>query len=264
MTEYTTDDLLNDSFNPEPAEEAPSAEPQEAVTGEVETEQAAAETAAAEPAEAADDVTPASESKEPEPEESWTKKAVLDERRKRQELQAQLDALQQQQTQPQQPEKPDWYDDPDKAAQAQAQTFEQRLTQQKFELTQDMMKSAHPDYDEMESRFVDLARENPQLIVQMQQSANPARFAYDTAKKAEQLDQLNNVDEYKAKLEAQLRTELEGKLRAELQAEQEKQQKKDAAILPSLTGVNSKGGLSSSDWSGPTSLDQILKGSPSH
>lgn len=268
MTEYTTDQLLDEGFTPEVEESEEStteaATQEEQSTGEGETTEAAEKDAATEEVKPAEASTPEAEGKESEPEENWTKAAVLDERRKRQELQARLDQLEAQQRQ-EPAEKPDWYDDPEKAANHQATTFQAQLEQQKFELTQDMMRSVHPDYDEMETRFVDLARENPHLVAEMQKSANPARFAYETAKKAAELDQLKNVDEYKAKVEAEARAEIEAKVRKELEEKYQRQAAKDEALsVPSLAGTPSKGGLSSSDYAGPTPLDDILKGSPSH
>ena len=46
-------------------------------------------------------------------------------------------------------------------------------------LSRDMMMAQHADYAEKEAAFLRLAEANPQLVNEMLQSDNPARFAYD-------------------------------------------------------------------------------------
>lgn len=103
-----------------------------------------------------------------------------------------------------------------------------------------------------------MAQENPTLKAEFHKAANPARFAYDTAKKAAEYDAMKDVDGYKAKLEAEVRKEVEEKVRKEFEDKAKKQAEKEAAIEPSLASAGN-GGLNSSDWSGPTPLDDILK-----
>lgn len=208
---------------------------------------------------------PKEPNKDPDEEgpESWTKAAVLDERRKRQALEAEVEKLRQGNQPATEAEKPDWYGDPEKAAQAMEQQVGQTLSQQvwqtKVGLSQDLMRSQHEDYDELESEFMDLVKEQPGLIQEMQQATNPARFAYETAQKARKYAAMQDVDGYEAKM----RQEIEAKVRKELEAEQQqkadKQQQKRAAIDPSLASSTSQG-LKSDDFAGPTPLEDILNG----
>ena len=252
MSETSLEDMLSDKeldpVEPEPKTTGDDPEPEPKDPADPEPKDPA------DPAEPKDPDDPsASETTEDEP---WTKKAVLDERRKRQELEQRLKDLESKK----EPEPaPDWWADPEKAAQHQSQQIEARLYQQKVELSQDFMRSQHEDYDDMEARFMEMAQENPALRTELQKSANPARFAYETARKAAEYDAMKDVDSYKAKLEADVRKDVEAKLRKEIEAEQEKKAKKEAAIDPSLASTSSKGGLTSDDYAGPTPLDEILK-----
>ena len=207
------EDLLSDKELPESTEEAEQTD----TTGEeASTEEAKADTE--QETEEKDDSTPESKAEQKtedeEGPESWTKAAVLDERRKRQALEAELEKVRQgQQQQPaNEAEKADWYADPEKAAQAMqqqvGQTVSQQVWQTKVGLSQDMMRAQHEDYDELESEFMDLVKDQPGLIQEMQQAANPARFAYDTAKKAREYTAMKDVDSYKAKLRQEVEAEL--------------------------------------------------------
>lgn len=255
MSETSLEDMLSDKDLPEATETEEVEETKEQEAGEETTETETDKETETEEAEK-DDSTPESKASETTEEEPWTKKAVLDERRKRQELEQRLKDLESKK----EPEPaPDWWADPEKAAQHQSQQIEARLYQQKVEIGQDLMRSQHDDYDDMEARFMEMAQENPALRTELQKSANPARFAYETAKKAAEYDAIKDVDSYRAKLEAEVRKDVEAKLRKELEAEQEKKAKKEAAIDPSLASTSSKGGLKSDDYAGPTPLDEILK-----
>ena len=257
MSETSLEDMLSDKDLPEATETEEAEETKEQGTGETEE---AAETETDKETETEktekDDSTPESKASETTEDEPWTKKAVLDERRKRQELEQRLRDIE---AKKEQEQAPDWWADPEKAAQHQSQQIEARLYQQKVELSQDFMRSQHEDYDDMEARFMEMAQENPALRTELQKSANPARFAYETAKKAAEYEAMKDVDAYKARLEADVRKDVEAKVRKEIEAEQKKKADKEAAIDPSLASTSSKGGLKSDDYAGPTPLDEILK-----
>lgn len=252
------EDLLSDKELPESTEEAEQTD----TTGEeASTEEAQADTE--QETEEKDDSTPESKAEQKtedeEGPESWTKAAVLDERRKRQALEAELQQLKQGQQPAPEEQKADWYGDPEKAAQTMQQQLSQQAFNTKLELSQDMMRGQFEDYDDLETEFVDLAKQDPRLIQEMQQAPNPARFAYETAKKAREYEAMKDVDSYKAKLRQQVEAELRKELEAEQQQKAEKQQRKRDAIDPSLASSTSNG-LKSDDYAGPTPLDNILNG----
>lgn len=189
-----------------------------------------------------------------EPKEEWTKAAVIDERRKRQALERELAELRKQQEA--QPKRPDLFEDPEGALRHEREQLSQQIHATRLELTQELMRDAHPDYDELESEFIELARENPFLIQQLQQAKNPARFAYETAKKARDAAALKDVDKLKADLEAKLRAELEEKIRKDLEESLKRDGKKREALTPSLAAAQSKGAMNEPI---DESLDSILK-----
>ena len=253
------EDLLSDKEMPESTEETEGTEQTDTTGEETSTEEATADTE--QETEERDDSTPESKAEQKtedeEGPESWTKAAVLDERRKRQALEAELEKLRQGEQKPADEDKADWYADPEKAAQAMQQQLSQQAFNTKLELSQDMMRGQFEDYDDLETEFVDLAKQDPRLIQEMQQAPNPARFAYETAKKAREYTAMKDVDSYKAKLKQELEAELRKELEAEQQQKAEKQQRKRDAIDPSLASSASNG-LKSDDYAGPTPLDDIL------
>lgn len=277
MTDYSTEDLLSDKDLPEvdAEEKAEESTDEQATVEESEAEESTdkSEEAKEEESEKKDDSTTESEASETAEEEpkDWTFKAVKDERSKRQAAEARNKELEdklqqfiggQQQQQPeqkQQPSKADWFGDPETAAQQQMQQMQQMLFEQRAQMGQELMRSQHDDFDEMETKFFQMLDENPRLGDGLHSAANPARYAYETAKKAMEAEALKDVDSYKAKLEADVRKDVEAKLRAEYEAKYQKQQEKEGAVLPSLSDAPSKGGLKSDDWSGPTPLEDILK-----
>lgn len=247
---------LNDLLN---GESLPEIDPEEQeTTGETTTPEPETESKPEQ-----EDSTPESEEKPKEAEAddskpeskdedgNWTKAAVLDERRKRQELERQLEQLQ---TEKKPEEKKDWFDDPEGAASQIKQEFQSQIANTRIELSQEFMRTLHEDYDELEAEFVDLAKGNPAMLAEFQQSNNPAKFAYETARRHREYAELKDVDKTRAKMREEIRAELE----QEFQQKAEAQQKKRDAIQPSLSSQG-KGGLSADDYSGPTPLEDILK-----
>lgn len=176
-----TDATLNDVFEDNQAEEteakevaAPADEPEakETEAEEVEVEQAEPTTA-----------------KDAEPRE-WTKKAVLDERRKRQALEAEVAKLKQ--------AKPE---SKEEEGESDVGTI---ILRERINNSRELMIETKADYEEMETVFLDMAKENPSLVSEMNRSHNPAKFAYTKAK--EHSDYLEfkatkDSDEYKEFLE---------------------------------------------------------------
>jgi len=163
------------------------------------------------------------------------KAKAIDETRKRQELEQQVAALQQQQAQPR--EKPDFWENPEEVISQVTQQFDSRLQQTTTAMSVEVMRSLHNDYDEMETLFIDQANENPALVMQMNQSGNPAKFAYDYAKGQRQVAEMQDPN-YREKLKAELKAELE----AEKASEIEKEIAKRSELPGSLANDRSVGG----------------------
>lgn len=197
-----------------------SEEPKEEVTAEeVEADPAEpTEEAPAEPEPEAEPDTGEEEAAPPVAEEEKQTQAIpvtalLDEREKRQlaERRAEETARQLQQLQAQLQQRaepaPDWLEDPQAAAQYQAQTIEQRmqaqtLAQSRFfaerEFGKELVDEAYAYFDQ-----------NPHLSHQLLQSPSPFHAAVETYKRQKFLSEVGeNPDAYRESLKEQLRQEI--------------------------------------------------------
>ena len=131
--------------------------------------------------------------------------AVQDERRKRQEAEARLKQYEQQLVQRHdQTPPPDWYAEPDRAAQVMQQQVQYQITQTKVAMSQDWAREHYPDYDALEMVFTEAADKQPHLWQQLYQHPNPAKFAYQQAKKINALNEIGeDPDAYKQRIIAE-------------------------------------------------------------
>lgn len=158
--------------------------------------------------------------KKPEDEDAegpWTKRAVLDERRKRQELEREIAELRSRQNPgsaaPEPKARPDVFEDQDGAFGYLQQQFEHRRIADRIEVSQELMRDKHGEaYDEAEAEFIDLTKKDPSLIEKMQRATLPAKFVFETIQQHRQLQELKDPEAYKAKLRAEIRAELEAEL----------------------------------------------------
>lgn len=166
--------------------------------------------------------------------------ALMDEREKRQKLQAENEQLRAQIKPQEAAQPPDLFDDPA----AYAAHVEQLISNKGFEnavvVSQAMMRMQHEDYDAMEAKFADMVKENPSLAVQLRNAELPAVFAYETAKKAEKLAAMENIEEWEAKKTAELEAKIRAELTAELEAKASAAAKGDN-LSPSLTKQRADG-----------------------
>lgn len=134
------------------------------------------------------------------------KKAMREEREKRQAAEARLRALEKPQAQVD-----PWADLPGALQNQQAQ-FDERLFVERCNLTEEIARDKHKDYDEVRDSFLEAAQENPSLMAQMRAERNPAAFAYREGKRIKALKEVNgDFGAYEAKLEAKIRAEYEAK-----------------------------------------------------
>lgn len=175
-----------------------------------------------------------------ETEETWTKAAYLDEKRKRQEneqqlaqLRAELEALKN----PPEMEELD-YSKPEQVASAIQGRAELIATQKVVNLSRAMVKKQHDDYDAMETVFANAAKQDPSLVNQMIANENPAEFAYKTGKKLSLMQEMgDDPDAYIAKKVAE-------QLAASKPKEPEKpkpKKKPSLAKTPSVSGSSTSG-----------------------
>lgn len=248
MAEYTLDDALaGKDFEDDPEVEGQTEQP----TAEPEAEETPEQEAKAE----TDTEAKAPTAGDEDDNKEWTKAMALDERRKRQELERKLREYEEKAKAADEP-KVDIFENPDAALNGVLSKARQEVFNAKVEMSQEMMRSFHEDYDELEAEFIDMAAANPAVLAEFQKATNPARFAYETAKKAREAAQLKDVDSYKEKLRAEVEAEIRQKIEAEMLGKAEKQAKRDKALSPSLATARASG--SDDDFVEPT-LDDILK-----
>lgn len=180
------------------------------------------------------------------------------ERQKRQEAEFRVQMLERQLQQHQQPrqqqETPDFWSDPDAALQRFTHTMQQTMQQQRLDMSETYARQAHKDFDEQLATFADMAARDPSLTRQMMASANPAEFAYQTAKRNQIMQEIGDPESYEQRVRAKVLAELE----AAQKAETEKLIKEQ--IPGSFSDTRGTGGGKSTAWTGPPSLDQILNG----
>ena len=179
---------------------------------------------------------------------------IVEERRKRQEAEKRIEQYEQylrSQQQGQQPNKPDFWEAPEEYLSQYARSLQGQFQQNLTNLSVDMMRSTHDDYDEMEAKFTEMAEQNPALIQQLRQSGNPARFAYETAKSEVQRQQLSDPN-YLEKMKAEWIAEYEASKKAQVEQEVQKR------TLPGSLSTERAAGGSSNRNTGHESLNEIL------
>jgi hypothetical protein len=135
-------------------------------------------------------------------------KALQAERTKRQAAEAKV---KQQETKPE--VVPDPVTDPDGYNKYVMGKSDANSLKTKIELTQEIMRDSHEDYDEAEKTFISLIADeygsitDQKLVDQFNASPNPAKFAYNHVK-AHQKNLERNSDDYESKIRAEERTKL--------------------------------------------------------
>ena len=165
-----------------------------------------------------DSAAPPADAKPEDAPEQWTKQAVLDERRKRQELEKKLKDFEARFAAPPQPAKqpepeaqPDWWGSPEQAAQALQQQMELKVFETRVAMSERLVKQEHADYDEVSSLFAERAKQDPRLIDELMKHPFPAEFAYSVGQQIKLMDEIGtDPAAYRARLKAELIAEIGG------------------------------------------------------
>lgn len=133
--------------------------------------------------------------------------ALMDERRKRQELERRFQELEAKFQQPKQEQvQPDWFTDPQQAAEFMRYQIAEENFKTRVEVTELVLSEKYPDYTEKRDVFAEAARQDLQLARRLIEAPNPAKFAYDMGKKiALQRDIGDDPSAYQARLEAEFK-----------------------------------------------------------
>jgi len=184
------------------------------------------------------------------------RKALEDERRKRQQLEQELAQMRQTQQHPQHQQAPQ------EQHQLPPEVFlQQQIVNERLNMSEMIVRQQHDDVDTVIERFQQEAQNNPALGAQLQSQTHPWKWAYDYAKRLMLMDEIGSDPEaYKQRLREQLM--------AELQQQQQEQSPTPAAVNPpaekpnipqSLATARSAAARSAPNWTGPTPLADIIK-----
>lgn len=200
------------------------------------------------------------------------RKALIEERRKRQdyekklaEFEAKLAKLDKPQAPPQPPPQmqppPDPWTDPEGALAYERQQRAMELYETRVILSEEMM-SQKPDYNEAKAVFIEAANADPTLAQKLVRHAMPAKFVYEEGKR---LAALREIGPDPAAYRESLRQQLMEELRAEMGAQPSQQPMAPKAPAPkSLAGTTSSVSRDPhgryAPRNGPASLDEILGG----
>lgn len=179
-------------------------------------------------------------------------KALQEERRKRQELEQQIaEVTQRIQQQPPQPA-PDMWEDTQGwqqhfGSEVVSTAVQQATLNARLDMSEMMVRQAHPDFEDRKAAFIQLMNETPGLRERALNDAHPWNFAYNYVTNHERMQQLSAVNV----------TELEARLREEIKAELAAEQKAAPPIPDTLADAQSARG--STQAVHVPSFEEILK-----
>lgn len=176
-------------------------------------------------------------------------KGLKEERAKRQALEREIEALKHQ-IQPPAPA-PSIFEDEQGAfqhfgAQVVSTAVQQANLNARLDMSEMMVRQAHPDFEEVKAEFLALAEANPILAEQARADPHPWQKAYQIAKTHRTMQEVGatDVDTLRAKIREEIMAEMQGQPRS--------------AIPPTLTGVGNVGVRNGPAWSGPKPLSDLL------
>lgn len=190
------------------------------------------------------------------------RRALEDERRKRQDYEKRLAELEQRILASQQPprqEQPtqqaDWWADPESAAAMMQQETRYAIFETRLSLGEELM-AAKPDYETAKAAFIEAAQADMSLAQKMVKSSNPAKFVYEQGRKISAMKEIGDDPvSYRAKIEAEVRASM-GQQPASFQQTPKAPAPKSLAGTTSTAARDPQGRFASS--SGPASLEDIL------
>lgn len=218
---------------------------------------AAASTAAPAPATPAA-ATPATPAAPAQPEFTEREKAFLraahEERVKRQELERKY-------AQPAPPAEPakTFYEDPDGYAKNLKDEVQKVAVNTRLNTAEMIARQKYTDFDDKTAVFAQLVSQTPGLVEKWLAAPDPAEFAYRTGLNHQRLEQAGNIDALLEKTAKETEAKVRAAVEAEFKAKAEEDAKIRAALPGSLSDARSTGNRVPA-WTGPASLDDILKG----
>ena len=141
--------------------------------------------------------------------------ALIEERRRRQDLEARLQALEKAEKPPEVTNDQFWQSPVETAKQISdrsAQAIQQEIQHLKYQLAEDLTRSMFQDYDAVRDEFVELAQTSDPMAVaiaaQMGLHSNPARFVYEQMQRLKSLNAVGDLKSYEERIRAEERARL--------------------------------------------------------
>lgn len=243
------DEVLGRVEAPAEKPEAPAAEPEQKAEPEVEAkpEKPRDESGKFKKGEEVAE-TPTAKSKETKPDDPETglKAGITAERKKRQEAERRAAEYHQQLEALRTPTKtPDVLEDPDGYRKHIESGVQAQLENQRVDMSAEMARAAHTDFDEVLAEWAPLMQENPALYQQALKAKLPAEWAYQYVKRERFLKEVgDNPDSWRTSQREAIEKELREKLEAEFKA-RESSTPQHPVPPPSLASASSGGRITS-------------------
>lgn len=180
------------------------------------------------------------------------KNATIAERRKRQEMEAQLQRFQQ-------PEPQSYLDSPEQYVDKQVGSVKKEVQDHITSMSEIMARQAHPDFEEKYRAFQDAALQNPALMDMVLGDRFPGEAAYQMGKQVMFNQKYGaSVDDMYKNIRAEAEAELRPKIREELEVAYLGKVHQRANNPTNISSARVANGDAQSDWQ-PTSFGQVLK-----
>lgn len=155
------------------------------------------------------------------------------------------------------PQRPDEYEDPEGAREYDRNEQDSRRWKDRVDISQEVMREIHEDYDEVEAVFRAEAVKNPALQAQLAAHPLPAKFAYQEGKRLQQVQAMG--DDPAAYIE-RIKDEAAKAAREAVLEELKRQGQAvtNASVPDSLAEAPSAPQKGNSGWDGPKPLGEIL------
>jgi hypothetical protein len=141
--------------------------------------------------------------------------------------------------------------------------FDMRLLNERLNTSEMLLRAKHEDVDDKLKVFQEAATKNPALGAELLQQRHPYEWMY---KQAQRIQAMNEIGEDPAAYRERVRAEIEAELKGAQAAAPEQQPAAVAAqvavkptIPQSLATARSAAPRTAQAWTGPTSLNDILK-----
>lgn len=193
------------------------------------------------------------------PQQEFTEKekafqrAMMEERGKRQALEARLAAIEAVKPPASTEPAKTFWDDPEAALAKHRSEIKQEAISARLQTAEFIARQKHTDFDAKIEVFSTVLQQTPGLYQQFIAAPDPAEFAYNIGKNHMELQEAGGIPELRAKIAAETRLQIE----AELKVKAEALAKERAALPPSLSEARSTG-VNKPVWGGVPSMDSIL------